>query len=232
MLHTFVPTRKEYFEQFLKSVQCVDEKNTQTQIHRVYQNDDNKEFYIDYFPNHDIFLIQTNDSAILPKGCLDVTDNPLFNPTAILNNSLKSVRPTLEGTDGVGKTTYTIELLKNGIVCQDRNIDVISKHMFFDIPMEKRAQVYYDTFKNHSHPVIFIVNTDKTELEKRIGKRSTVEGMGEYDDEAYRYGLLYIDTFIYMKEHKCLPDCFHMVDATGKSIDEISNTIKQISLSY
>ncbi len=224
MTKCYIPTKKEYFEQFL---------NTKKTVLEIVSNNKKRfifgDLIVDYFEKTDLYLVYVPDEYIdLPKGFLDVTDNPFFTEESIVQNRPSKIRPILEGTDGVGKTTFITELLKKGFICQDRSADIISKNMLFTIPMEKRAQIYFNAFKESKNPVIFIINTDKKELERRINKRAEIEGLCEFDDEAYRYGLLYRDTFIYMQKNNCLPNCFHLLDATGKTIEAVCAQIENI----
>ena len=87
----------------------------------------------------------------------------------------------LEGCDGVGKTS-TIELLKkSGICCSDRSKDVFSRYMVKEVSMKERARVYFEYLNMHDDFIIFLVNNDKDELERRINLRPI---KNEFDENA------------------------------------------------
>ena len=102
----------------------------------------------------------------------------------------------LEGTDAVGKTSTIHELKKENIICLDRSKDMISKYMLFDYSLEYRASKYYQYLKENDCIIIFLVNNDKDELERRVRTRNEI---GKYDLEAYQYNQLYLETYEYMK---------------------------------
>lgn len=133
----------------------------------------------------------------------------------------------LEGCDGVGKTS-TIELLKkSGICCSDRSKDVFSRYMVKEVSMKERARVYFEYLNIHNDFIIFLVNNDKDELERRINLRSI---KNEFDENAYFYNQLYQDTFNYMKENDLLNNKLLLVDVTGLTLEEQVKKIKETIL--
>lgn len=141
----------------------------------------------------------------------------------MLNSCHKERHIVLEGTDGVGKSETIKRLIKEGIICQDRELSVISKNMLFEIPMEVRASKYSEYLKKTDQHIIFLINKDKIELERRINSRDTIS---EFDKDTFKYNKLYEDTYLYMKEHKLLHDKLHLIDCTNLNIDEQVKVIK------
>ena len=129
----------------------------------------------------------------------------------------------LEGTDAVGKTSVINNLSNYKLLDRDKNI---CKLFDFNISLVDRAnklKSYLDSNKNY---IIFLINNDKDELERRIQLRETID---EYDKYAYLYNLLYLETYLYMKQNNMLSNKLFMVDCTGLSIeDEIKRVKKMI----
>ena len=94
----------------------------------------------------------------------------------------------LEGTDAVGKTSVINNLSNYKLLDRDKNI---CKLFDFNISLVDRAnklKSYLDSNKNY---VMFLINNDKDELERRIQLRETID---EYDKYAFLYNLLYLET--------------------------------------
>lgn len=133
----------------------------------------------------------------------------------------------LEGCDAVGKTS-TIEILKNiGINCSDRSKDVFSKYMVENVSMKERTRIYFEYLSIHDDTVIFLINNDKEELERRISLRPI---KNEFDEKACFYNQLYQETFNYMKENDMLNNRLFLVDVTGLSLEEQANKVKETIL--
>ena len=128
----------------------------------------------------------------------------------------------LEGTDAVGKTS-TIELLKDYNI-QDRD-KYISKYMDVDISLQQRANLYYEYIKKHDNVILFLINMNKNELERRISLRNSID---KYDELTYLYNLLYLETYIYMEKNNMLDNKLYLVDVTGLTIDEQTSKIKTL----
>ena len=200
---------------------------------RKYYIDGEYEIDVDYFTEPlDMIMVEveTTEAAlenyIPPKGFIEVTGNRRYENIDIFNGSIISNNTILEGTDGVGKTTTIIELLKDGIICQDRCMDMISVNMLFDIPTEERAVKYQEYLKHIDKKIIIMVNNDKEELEKRINKRKV---LSEFDSLAYEYNNLYMETYEYMKANNMLENKMFLVDCTGLTIEEqVKNCLRTI----
>ena len=130
----------------------------------------------------------------------------------------------LEGTDGVGKTATIEKLKQQGIICQDRSKDIISKNMLFNISMEERVKVYDEYLKSTNDIVIFLINNDKDELMKRIYSRDVIS---DFDLDAYEYNKLYLDTYKLMEKENLLHGKLFLVDCTGLTLDEQVEKVKE-----
>lgn len=201
--------------------------------HRKKYKDNYYTVEIDYFekPNKMIMIEVSSDLADLENYSLDesfieVTNNPIFNNNNIIKGSIKKSDVIIEGTDGVGKSTTIKKLLKDGIICQDRCEDVISKNMMFDISMDKRASEIYKNYfeRNKDTIIVFLINSDKSEINRRINQR---EKISKFDIDAFEYGVLYKETYEYIMKKYDTKNRFIMIDCTGLSIDEQYEKIKK-----
>lgn len=159
------------------------------------------------------------------KTFIEVTDNPIYANKNIANGSIKKSNVIVEGTDAVGKTTTIAKLLEDGIVCQDRCEKVISKNMLFDINNEKRSKEIFNEYfsKPNDFTILFLVNFDEKELMRRVTSRGKIS---EFDLDAYRYGLLYKETYDYMCSHYKIGNKLRLVDCTGLGIEEQYQKVK------
>lgn len=199
---------------------------------RKYYNDGPYEIDVDYFiePIEMIMVEVSTDKAPLedylpPKGFIEVSNTKVYENYGIYNNSIKSVGTIIEGTDGVGKTATIEKLLTKGIICQDRCMDVISKNMLFNIDIAKRAKEYQKYLKKIDKKIIFLVNNSKEELESRINKRKV---LSEYDEEAFKYNQLYVDTYKYMEKRNMTENKLYLVDCTGLTLEEQVSKVEEI----
>lgn len=221
--------RESNEEEFLKVLK---ENGKAIRKIRKYYNDGPYEIDVDYFiePIQMIMVEVSTDKAPLndyvpPKGFVEVSNTKVYENYGIYNNSIKSVGTIIEGTDGVGKSATIEKLIEKGIICQDRCMDVISRNMLFDTDMDKRANIYQEYLKNIHKKIIFLVNNSKEELESRINKR---EVLSQYDEEAYKYNQLYLDTYNYMKDRKMTENQLYLVDCTGLTLEEQVSKVEEI----
>ena len=128
----------------------------------------------------------------------------------------------LEGTDAVGKTSVINKLKIYKLVDRDKNICSLFDFSISLTDRVNKLKEYLDRNKNH---VIFLVNNDKAELERRIQLREKVD---EYDKFAYLYNLLYLETYLYMNQKNLLCNKLFMVDCTGLSLEEETIKVKEI----
>lgn len=128
----------------------------------------------------------------------------------------------LEGTDAVGKTSVINNLRNFKLLDRDKNICTLFDFNVSLVDRANKLKKYLDSNENY---VIFLVNNDKDELERRIQLRETVD---EYDKYAYLYNLLYLETYLYMKQKKLLSDKLFMVDCTGLSLKEEIKKVKKL----
>ena len=160
---------------------------------------------------------------------IEVTGNPIFQNENIIKGSIQKSEVIIEGTDGVGKTTVIKRLLEDGIICQDRCEEVISKNMLFDISTEECAKKIYERyFENETgETVVFLINLDRNELLNRIQGR---ENISEFDLEAYEYGLLYKKTYEYMIKKYNTKNRLLMLNCTGLNKQEQYTRVKELIL--
>ena len=131
-------------------------------------------------------------------------------------------RIIIEGTDAVGKTSVINALKEYALKDRDKNI---SKLMDFNISLIDRVNFLNKYLNSINDYIIFLVNNDQTELERRINLRDVID---EFDKYTYLYNLLYLETYTYMKQNNLLQDKLYMVDCTNLSIDEEINSVKSL----
>lgn len=127
----------------------------------------------------------------------------------------------LEGTDAVGKTSVIKALSEYNLLDRDKNI---CRLFDFDVSLLDRTNKLKEYLENTKEYVIFLINNDKEELERRISLRDTID---EYDKFTYLYNLLYLETYLYMEQKNMLGDKIFMVDCTGLSLEEQTNKVKE-----
>ena len=216
-------------EEFLEVLK--DTKKSIRKIRKYYQ-DGEYEIDVDYFmePVSMIMVEVASLGAPLadyqaPKGFVDVTGNKIYENSSIYQGSILSCSTIIEGTDAVGKSTTVNRLLSMGILCRERSMDMFSKYMEFTVPLEERVEHYYEYLKNHEEKVIFLVNHDKMELERRVSLRDVIS---EFDKKAYEYNQLYFETYQYMMEHDMLEGKLFLVDCTNLTFEEQVEKVKNI----
>ena len=128
----------------------------------------------------------------------------------------------LEGTDAVGKTSVIHNINGYNIVDRDK---YISSLIDFKIPLIDRVKKLTKYLNSINDIVIFLINNDKIELERRIHLREEID---EYDKYTYLYNLLYLETYIYMEQNNLLENKLYMVDCTGLNIEEETNEVKRV----
>ena len=128
----------------------------------------------------------------------------------------------LEGTDAVGKTCVINNLLDYDLSDRDK---YISKLFVFDISLIERVKKLVDYLKKNDNQVIFLINNDKDELERRVNLRKVQD---EYDKYTYLYNLLYLETYLYMEKNNLLNNKLYMVDCTDLSISEQTSKVKKL----
>ena len=128
----------------------------------------------------------------------------------------------LEGTDAVGKTSVINNLREYELVDRDKNICSLFSFDISLIDRVNKLKEYLDKTRNY---IIFLINNDKSELERIISLREVID---EYDRYAYLYNLLYLETYLYMEQNKMLDDKLYMVDCTGVSLEEETERVRKI----
>ena len=120
----------------------------------------------------------------------------------------------LEGTDAIGKTSVVNSLKNYELLDREKNI---SKIMDFNLSLVKRVKKLQRYIESTENYIIFLVNDDKRELEKRINQRKKID---KYDKYTYLYNLLYLETYLYMEQNNLLNKKLFMIDCTGLSLEE------------
>ena len=128
----------------------------------------------------------------------------------------------LEGTDAVGKSSVINNLNDYELLDRDKNI---CKLFDFNVSLLDRVNKLNEYLNNNKNYVIFLVNNDKEELERRVDLRDTID---EYDRYTYLYNLLYLETYLYMEKNDLLRNRIFMVDCTGLTLEEQTNRVKEI----
>lgn len=128
----------------------------------------------------------------------------------------------LEGTDAVGKSSVINNLNDYELLDRDKNI---CKLFDFNVSLLERINKLNEYLNNNKNYVIFLVNNDKDELERRVSLRDTID---EYDRYTYLYNLLYLETYLYMEKNDLLRNRIFMVDCTGLTLEEQTNRVKEI----
>jgi len=93
------------------------------------------------------------------------------------------------------------------------------------IQWEQFIEKYFS--KEQDTIIIFLVNLDKKELERRINSR---EKISEFDLEAYKYGVLYKDTYEFMIKKYDAKGRLLMVNCTGLNIEQQYKKVKDLIL--
>ena len=128
----------------------------------------------------------------------------------------------LEGTDAVGKTSVINNLKDYQLFDRDKTI---CKLFDFNNSLIDRVNQLKEYLNNNKNYIIFLINNDKEELERRVNSRKTID---EYDKYTYIYNLLYLETYLYMEMNNLLYGKLFMVDCTNLSLEEQTNKVKEI----
>lgn len=128
----------------------------------------------------------------------------------------------LEGTDAVGKTSVINNLANYELVDRDRNICSL---MNFNVSLKERTIKLSNYLEKSERFIIFLINNDKEELERRIKTRTKID---EFDKYAYLYNLLYLETYIYMEKNNLLKGRLFMIDCTGLTIGDEIKKVKEM----
>lgn len=128
----------------------------------------------------------------------------------------------LEGTDAVGKTSVIKNLSTYNLKDRDKDISELIDFNNSLLNRVNRLTKYLEETNNY---IIFLINNDKDELERRVNLR---EEKDEYDKYTYLYNLLYLETYLYMNQNNLLKDKLYMIDCTGLSLEEETKQIKEL----
>ena len=148
----FISTNIVYFNKYLEQLE-IKEDNYITKDYKIKKRrrlfmDNEYQVYVDDYDKPNKFtMIEVSNGNLdiykVPNGLIDVTDIEGYQPKEIYNGFIKKTGVFLEGTDAVGKSVTIKELLKQGIICKDRESTVISANMLFEISMEEENRGNY-----------------------------------------------------------------------------------------
>lgn len=219
----YVCTRESYLNDYLKNGVIINTyEYFEKKVIQYELFDNNKKVIVEKYSSG--LTMVKSDNKLEIKGLVNVTNNSLYIDENI--NKIKFYKVFIEGTDGVGKTSTIINLIKQGIVCLDRS-EFICKYMLFEIPMDVRIkayQKYLEEFK--SYYVIFLINNSKQEIENRISKR---EHISKFDNLAYEFNKLYLDTYIEFSKLN-LNSKIKLIDCTNLTETEQLEAVKKCIL--
>ena len=128
----------------------------------------------------------------------------------------------LEGSAAVGKTSVINSLKEYNLVDRDK---YICKLFDFNISLLDRVSKLKEYLASSKDYVIFLINNDCEELERRISLRVVID---EFDRYTYLYNLLYLEAYLYMEKNDMLNKRLFMVDCTDLGLDEVINKVKWI----
>ena len=131
----------------------------------------------------------------------------------------------LEGTDAVGKTTTIENLKKDNLICFDRNKEMISKYMLDKYSTKTRSLKYQEYLKENDCIIIFLINNNYDELQKRIRARKEINS---FDLEFRKYNEMYKETYEYMRKNKMLENKLFLIDVTNLSIEEQTKKVHDL----
>ncbi len=227
----YVSTKREYLKDYLETLKLYRKEDIiyKNEIigRKAYCLDNDIQIEVDcYFNLNNLTIIRTDNEEYTPrKGLIKVSN--LYDQENIINGLITVPNFTLEGTDGIGKTSAIEGLLTEGIVCFDRNLDVICKYMLFNVSMTERIARYKKYLENTKDRILFLVNMDKDEIRQRINSRDIIS---DFDKYAVEYNQLYYETFKEMEKKDYLNDKLFLLDCTNLSMEEEKNKIKEIVL--
>ena len=131
----------------------------------------------------------------------------------------------LEGTDAVGKTTTIENLKKDNLICFDRNKEMISKYMLDKYSTKTRSLKYQEYLKENECIIIFLINNNYEELQKRISARKEINS---FDLEFRKYNEMYKETYDYMRKNNMLENKLFLIDVTNLSIAEQTKKVHDL----
>lgn len=218
--------------EYLEALKKIDTKNIIIKNRKDY-SDGNFKISVDFFLTPtSLILIEVesrtkNINEYIPyRYMLEVTNNPLFKNESIASGNPIYTNTIIDGGDCAGKTTVIKKLLEKGIICGDRDVDNICVYMFNCVPEKTRVKGLRKTLKGKlkDYKVIFLVNTDEEEINRRLNLRKKSEGLSEFDDEALNYNTMY------KKAGEQLKDIsnFSLIEGNNKTVEEIVDKIEII----
>lgn len=170
----------------------------------------------------ELIIYDVNSNIALFEDFIDVTNNYLYQIPNILNGSLHYTNAIIEGADGVGKTTITINLAKKGIIIYDRDVENITKKMKPHILKQQRIN-YVEKFlkADFNRKLIILYLSDEKELINRITNRGNIT---DFDRNSLVFQQIYLETFYSLKNY---PNIF-LIDCSHKSINSVTYEVQEL----
>ena len=223
-MREYICIRRKSLDNYLNQKWLKAQKATENSIKKFiyYYEDMLLEKYIE--PHQFIKVTFWNEPKEKLKGFVDITGIEIYQDEQIEKGSILATNIILEGSDGVGKTSTIEGLIKYGIICQDRSTDIICKYMLLDIPMKERCEAYRNYLENNDMRVIFLVNHNKKEINRRINSR---EKISEFDKLANEYNELYWQTYKEMSKYN-LNNPIYLVDCTDLTLEQQIKAVKKV----
>ena len=188
----------------------------------IFENDE----YLQQFLNSNYFHI---------KGLINITNNPLFEDININNKSVCSNKFIIEGVKGVGKTSLIIYAINQGIICIDRDMQIISNNNNDISKTEKMALDFYNYIhKENNLYCIFLINHNYDELIRRINYRNMIKEKDIISEKYQDYARIieYMNKYDllekYMRNHGLIDSRIDFVNCTYDNLDNQNNKILKI----
>lgn len=188
----------------------------------IFENDE----YLQQFINSNYFHI---------KGLINITNNPLFEDISINNKSVCNNKFIIEGVKGVGKTSLIIYAINHGIICLDRDMQIISNNNNDISKTEKTALDFYNYIhKENNLYCIFLINHNYDELIRRINYRNMIKEKDIISEKYQDYSRIieYMNKYDllekYMRNHGLIDSRIDFVNCTYDNLDNQNNKILKI----
>lgn len=167
------------------------------------------------------FEIAHDSPLLMYNDLFDISFNERYTLENMYSGFVVNGDVIIEGTDGTGKSSISkILALDYGILCEDRNVKGISKHISNDISMQIRMEIIAGFLESSiEKEIVILILSDLDELKKRIYAR---ERVSEYDKMALESQKKYIIIFNELiKKYSNV----HLFDTFGKSIEETKDYV-------
>lgn len=199
-----------------------------------YEGDGFNVNYIDYlaptkfsiidfeFYKSNIFSEFVNSNYFHIKGLVNITDLSIYDEKNIKEGSINKNRFIIEGVKGSGKSVLINAAIYDGVICQDRDMEVISNDNYNNISIAEKSRLCYERIHRDNNEFLLIIkNIDQNELMRRISKRNMYNEKDLTTELFNNYAKLgeYINRYneleTYMKEKGLLDNKIDIINCTG-----------------